>query len=224
MKNALHILVFILLIPFIYSDEGINIYQYGKPIIITEVVENTTGESCLDCVCNLTIYNPEPFQTISNISLYMTNNNNGIYNATIQQLPVNINDSIYPVVLICNNSYYRGISTIKGIKVEWNMFNFTALVIIPITLSILCAYYAFKFSEEHVFLKWTFLLLSILFFISFSVIGNIIAIQSGVPGLTNFFDTLIYLTGFIFIAVIFYMIKTFITFNKNKKQSLDRGY
>lgn len=225
MKNVVcFIFLFILFTVSTYADDGVNTYEYGKPIIITEVVENTTGHPCLNCECNLTLFYPSPNESIVFYSTLMTNNNNGVYNATLTNLSLDKDGNIYPLVLHCNSTSHYGVSELKGIKVIWNMFNFTSIVIIPIALSALSAYFGFKIRPEHVILKWIFSLIAVLFFISFSFLGGIIAEQSGINGLSIFFDALTYVTGFLFVFMLFYTIFLFTKYDKKIKQREQQGY
>jgi uncharacterized membrane protein YhdT len=202
MKNVTYIILFITLLSSVIADESIVQYDYGKKIEIIEIVQNTTGKVCLNCVCNFTLYNENKSFNNSHI---MTNNGNGIFNLTLPKLNINTNSSIYPVVLICNDSNYWGISNLNGIRVVPTMFDFTSMAIIMIALPFLFAYLGVKLDPTDptkVLIKWLFIGISVLLLIGDLVYANIIAQYTGIAGLPDFFVIFMKVVGFLFILMI----------------------
>lgn len=208
MKNGtLYILLIVLCLPFCYGDQGINIYEFNKPIIITDNVENTTGHPCTSCECNLTIYNVN--SNIVNYSIIMTHLGNGIFENEVPKYAINENNTIYPVKIECNHSNYWGVSDIKGFRVIDDMFDYSSLVFIMIASTFLFGYIGFNLQgtdKNKVILKWTFLSLSLLFLVATMILGNIIAGLTSSLGLPDYFFRMIIVVGFILVAVAVYAI------------------
>jgi len=222
MKNVIFIFILaITTIGMVAADETTIILDYGEPIIIQDLVIASNGTNCLTCDCNATLYYPNGTQIEQK---QMTMLGNGVYNATFSDLEPNTGNEKYPVIMKCNDGIVNGFSTITNIKVIPTAFDFTSLILIPIAISLLLIYAAFKVDKEHFMLKWTFLNVGVLFFIAFSVLGSFISDSYNNEAIKNFFVTLIYLTGFIFIYTMYYMISTFIKFNKNSEDKQKRGY
>lgn len=203
MKNVIIILITtILFATFVYADESTKVFEYGTPIDIFEIVENSTGQPCTNCNCNLTLYN---VNKTFNSSYIMDTKNNGLYNYTLPQLPINLNNEFYPIIIYCNDSTSAGISTTNLIKVTPKMFDFTSLAMIMVAMTFLLAYVAIKLDPSDptkVTLKWVYLGLSFLMLIADFVFAAIIANYTGIAGLSSFFNIFIKITGIVFILMI----------------------
>lgn len=218
MKNGIiFILCALLFVPTIYAGEGINTYEYGYPIIVSDTVQGEDGLPCLTCICNITIYAQDSSRI--NFSSIMTNNGNGIYEAIIPKLEINTNDSTYPVIIYCSSGTYYGTSSIKGLKIMSTM-NFTPFAIILIAITSLFAFISFKLegnTENKVWMKWAFLGLTFIMLIVDSILGFVISPSSGINGLQSFFEAMIWFSGIVFILFLYFFLNQMI-FDKNANE------
>ena len=89
MKNAIVILFAIILsVSIVYADEGVQEFNYGQDINISDVVANSTGQPCLSCTCNITVFYAE-HPSVKNVSYIMTNVGNGQYKTQVNKLNIN---------------------------------------------------------------------------------------------------------------------------------------
>jgi len=64
-------IMFIMFLPIVLSYEKIIQFDDNEDIIISTTVYNTSGQRCIDCSCNLTIYNPFPNDNETNQAHWM---------------------------------------------------------------------------------------------------------------------------------------------------------
>jgi uncharacterized membrane protein YhdT len=203
MKNVYKILLlFVIFLPSIYADESIKKYDYNVPIQLSELVQNTTGLPCITCTCNITLYNPNG---TFNDSFIMDNGGNGIFNITLPTLPINIENQIYPVVIVCNDTTYTGLSSTNGIRIEATMFDYTALALVLIAIPFLLAYIGLRLESSDpvkFWMKWVLIGLSIVMLIGGLTFANIVSGFSGISGLPDFFSGFIKIIGLVFVFFI----------------------
>jgi uncharacterized membrane protein YhdT len=147
----------------------------------------------------------------------MTNLGNGIFNLTLPQLPINNENEKYPIIIQCNNSLFSGISSTNSLKVVSLMFDFSSMALILLAIPFLFAYLGVRLEPSDpikVWMKWIFISFSIIMLIGLMLFGNIIASYTGIPGLPDYFTKFIYVIAFIFMIMLFGLIKHLI-FVKN---------
>lgn len=210
MKNAWPILFVIILLPTIYASQSIREFDYNMPITVTEAVQNTTGEPCLLCTCNLTVYYPNG--TI-NSSYVLNNLGGGIYNTTVNPLDINLENEAYPVILRCNSTNHFGISDFNAIRVVPRMFDFTGLAILILGISVIFAYIGIGLEPSDpikVWMKWAFILLAIFNLFGGGLFAILVSGYSGVDGLPEYFEAIMYGVMIVFILAVFALIYYFI--------------
>jgi len=150
LKWSMYILVFILVCGAVSSYEKIYEFDENEDIIISTSVYNITGKSCLDCSCNLTIYNPSPNESIINSSYNMFNKHNGIF--VSPNINLTYNENIYPITLVCNdtNNYFGGDDR-EGIKVSETAFDYTSIILAMIGIAIGFLIMSFNMNKNF---KW----------------------------------------------------------------------
>lgn len=179
-KSPIYIIVFLLLIVGICGYEKIYQFDENEDIILSTTVYNTSGLQCISCSCNLTIYNPYPNETIINLSIYLYNKNNGIYSSPT--LNLSYNKHIYPITLVCNDSsgFFGGDDRI-GIKISETMFDYTAIIMSLIGVSIGFLVVSFKTNKEYKTIKKISFFSSIAFMLITIMTGFIVSDLSPSP-------------------------------------------
>jgi hypothetical protein len=136
----------------------------------------------------------------------MSNINNGFYNATLPDLPVNKNETFYPISISCNDGTFNGVSSVKGIKVVYNMIDFTALVLLVLGLIGLFSYLAIGLEPSDpikVWMKWVFVFGALFALFGGMFMGNIIADYYSIEGLAQFFVTMMWMVGSVILIALF---------------------
>ena len=214
MKNDLYkkfiiLLFFVLIMPPVQADENINDFEFGSPISVIDNVENRTGQACISCNCNFTVYNIRNHTV--NYSRIMSHKGNGIYNVTVPyQLSINRNDTIYPVLISCNDGHGgNGISSIKGIRINDKMFDFSAFTIILMVIPFFLAFIGFKLEPSNngrVWVKWIFLGTALFMIIGALFFALIISLESGIAGLPGYFEGMLWIFGILVTFFLFYLL------------------
>lgn len=144
------VLLTILIIPISQGYNNIFEFDENEDIVISTTVYNITGQECLGCTCNLTIFNPFPNESIINTSNYMVNNGNGIYSFNVTNVTnLKYNKYIYPLSIVCNNSagFFGGDSR-EGIKVGETLFDYTSIMIALVGFGVVLMFASFKIDPQ----------------------------------------------------------------------------
>jgi len=207
-----HTILLILIIILSCTVSAYNkIYQFDEndDIIISTTVYNTTNNKCMNCECNLTIYNPAPNENIINLSTQLINKGNGIYATNITNYNLSYNANIYPLTLICNDTAgVLGSDDRNGIKIGATMFDYTSIMIALIGTAALLFFVGIKLDNQYEELKL------ISFFSGFAfVIGALFSaleIVKHSPNNSNFiiiYDAMFWAISIVFIAVVYFYAK-----------------
>lgn len=185
------------------SYDNIWNFDQNEDVIINTVVYNTTGKPCLNCSCNLTIHNPQPFQNVINASFMMNNSGNGVYSVNLTR--IGYNKGLYPVVIVCNDSLgFFGGDNRDGIKIGETLFDYTALMIVTLTIGGFLLFSAFKIDKTHTAMIIISYMGSFLFLMLGVWLGRSIAEMS--PNSAQFvgiMDILFFLLTLVFIVLLY---------------------
>jgi len=210
-KLILGLFMLILLSNLVYANYN-KIIQFdeNEDIIITTAVYNSSGNKCIDCSCNITIYNPYPNENFINISINMVNNANGIYSVNVTNyttLP--FSKEIYPFTLVCNDSNgFLGGDNREGIKVSETVFDYTAGIIAVIGVAIGLLVMSFKIDPKFKDIKRICFFSSFAFMFSALALGyTILAKSPQSSGILTIFIITITALLMVFMAVLFFYVK-----------------
>lgn len=168
------ILILILFLPNIAAYEKIIEFDDNEDIILSTTVYNNSGKRCLDCTCNLTIYNPHPQDDTLNQSFQMGDKGNGIFATNLSNEGTDLvySTNIYPISIVCNNSGgFFGGDTREGIKVSETMFEYSALIIPIIAIAFGLMWFGFKIDKSYRGMKTLTVFSSLAFFFGAMALG-----------------------------------------------------
>jgi len=149
MNKLIYVFLLIIIIPVVYSYNNIYEFDMNEDMILSTTVYNVTGHKCLDCTCNLTVYNPHPNENYINLSIYLDNKGNGIYSINLLR-NLTYNKNIYPITIVCNdsNGCFGGESR-EGIKVGETLFDYTAGVLAILVVGFGLLFMSFKIDKSY---------------------------------------------------------------------------
>lgn len=237
-KQKLWLLVFLLMIAPAYALFGFDEFTDDAPQLITETIENDFGNVCTDCNASITVNNPDgTFLSHHNMTF---NTSSKKYEVQLNLGLINENTTIYPITISANRT--NGAKTINGtsdrtilkiydifppVDSQWDV----GLVILFLTIQWTFVLLAYRFFDEHVMVKYTFILISLFFNSWLMALGHRILIINGVitSNFTRLFDStavlglvLNYLfTSYIMIYVLYYMIHSVMDSSKKLGRRLD---
>jgi len=193
-------LIVLLLTSFVTAYEKVIEFDDNEDIIISTTVYNTTGHLCLDCTCNLSVFNPYPNDNSINISLIMSSQNNGIFSSNLEQ-NLSYSQYIYPLGIVCNDSSgFFGGDTREGIKVSETVFDYSTIMLPVIAVAFGLLWFGFKIDSKYVGMKRVTIFGSLAFFFGAITLGW--ATMMKAPGYADFQTMMIVIiTAFLMIIL-----------------------
>ena len=214
-RVLLYVFFFIIVCSVFSTTAGAynKLYEFdeNEKIVISTVVYNQSGKPCLNCTCNLTVYNPYPNERFINISIQLKNYGNGIYSINLSDhTSLTYNKYIYPMTLVCNDSSgYFGGDDREGIKVSETVFDYTSGVLAVIGVAIGLLIMSFRIDKRFDYIKKFCFFASLGFFFSALALGY--AIFQNSPASNNF---IIIMNGTITIFIMSVFVIIFLYFKQ----------
>ena len=206
MKIILMVL-FILLLPFAYSYNAWYEFDMNENITISTTVYNSTSQLCVNCDCNLTVYNPYPYENFINLTTYLYNNGNGIYSKNIGKLQYN--KQIYPLSIVCNDSgFFYGTDNRDGIKIGETLFDYSAIIIALVGIGAALLFGSFMIDKNLIDLRLMAFFSSFAFFIGAMFTGlQIVKLSPSSENFIIIFEIMFYAILAVYLVMVYLYVK-----------------